>query len=222
MFIGFVLMDLIVQTLQARRAAVPAPADLLWKVPQGFYLSKGHTWLHPDASVGVKVGADALVAHALGAVDKVVLPKLGEYMEAGQPLFHLIYQGCELKIASSITGRVVALNPGLGKRPELVTKDPYGSGWICAITPTESDAGWSGMRSSEKAAAWLEREFHRLREFLSLRISPDLAAGVTCQDGGLPALGLLTHLDRRLWSAFEAEFLHPPQRIPLRPQGLGA
>jgi glycine cleavage system H protein len=214
MFLGFVLVDLIARALQARRAVVIRPGELLWKVPKGFYLSEGHTWLQPDASARVKVGADALVAHALGAVDKVVLPRPGELVKAGQPLFQLKYQAGDLKIPSSITGQVVALNPILEGHPDLVAKDPYGAGWICAITPTESNAGRDGMRSGERAAAWLEREFHRLREFLSVQISPDLAVGLTNQDGGLPAVGSLAHLDRGVWSAFEAEFLYPRQGEP--------
>jgi glycine cleavage system H protein len=153
MFVGFVLVDLMVQKLEAGRAAVSAPAGLPWNVPQGFYLSEGHTWSYPYSPVGVRVGADALVAHALGAVEKVVLLKRGELVEAGQPLFRLEYQGGELEIPSAVTGRVIALNQGLGTRPELVAKDPYGSGWICAITPTQPNSGFSGMRSGEKAAA---------------------------------------------------------------------
>ena len=207
MFIGFLLVDVVVQALQARRAAVSAPADLPWKVPKDFYLSEGHTWFHPDSSVGVRVGADALVAHALGAVEKLVLPKLGEQVKAGQPLFHLESQGCDLKVPCSITGKVVALNPRLGKCPELAAKDPYGAGWICAITPAQPDGGSEAMRSGEKAAAWLEREFHRFREFLSMQVSPDLAVGLTSQDGGLLAVGALTRFDRGVWSAFELEFL---------------
>jgi glycine cleavage system H lipoate-binding protein len=166
--------------------------------------------------VGVKVGADALVAHALGTVEKVVLPKLGGLAKAGEPLFRLEYHCHALKIPSSVTGRVVALNPGLGKRPELVVKDPYGSGWICAIAPTQPNGASGCMRSGEKAAAWLEQEFHRFREFLSMQVFPDLAVSVTCPDGGLPAVGALTQLARGGWYAFEAEFLCP-QRAPLSP-----
>jgi glycine cleavage system H protein len=213
MFIGFLLVDLIVQSLQARRAAVAAPAGLPWNVPHGFNLAEGHTWSHPDPSVGVKVGADALLAHALGSVERVGLPKLGELVKAGEPLFDLKYRGHELKILSSITGRVVALNPGLVKRPELVVRDPYGSGWICAITPTQADGRLEVMRSGEKAAVWLEQEFDRFREFLSRQVSPDLAVSVTYPDGGLPAVGALNQLAHSGWRAFEAEFLSS-QRSP--------
>jgi glycine cleavage system H protein len=210
MFIGFLLVDFVVQSLQARQAAVPTSADFPWKVPKGIYLSEGHTWFRPDSSMALKVGADALVAHALGAVEKVVLPKLGEPVKAGRPLFHLEYQGCDLEIPSSITGHVAALNPVLGKRPELVAQDPYGSGWICAITPAQWDSRPRVMRSGEKAIAWLEQEFHRFREFLSLQISPDPTLSVSYPDGGLPSVGSLTQLPRDGWRAFEAEFLRPP------------
>jgi hypothetical protein len=43
MFIGFLLVDVIVQSLKARRAAGSAPVGLSWNVPKGFYLSEGHT-----------------------------------------------------------------------------------------------------------------------------------------------------------------------------------
>jgi glycine cleavage system H protein len=209
MFIGFVLTDLVVQRVRAQRAPVSAPAKPIWGVPKGFYLSEGHTWSHPDSSVGIRVGVDALVAHAVGAAENVRLPKIGELVEAGQPLLGLGRQGCELKIPSSISGRVVALNTRLAKRPQLVAQDPYGSGWICAITPVQSDGCFASVRSGEKAVLWLEQEFDRFREFLSQQVLPDLDVSVTVQDGGLPVVGSLRELPLRGWRAFEAEFLAP-------------
>jgi len=206
MFIGFVLADAIVQ--QVGRKA-PASVEPVWDIPQGFYLFEGHSWSRPDSSVGVRVGADALVAHALGIVEKVVLPKLGQAVKTGQPLFRLERQGCGLNVRSSITGRVVAVNTRLGNRPHAVAKDPYRSGWICAITPTHSDDNHDGMRTGQKAANWLEQEFYRFREFLSMQVSPDLAVNVTCPDGGLPANGSLAELPLAGWGAFEAAFLAP-------------
>ena len=208
MFIGFLLTDAIVQRV-GRKA--PAPGEPAWEIPQGFYLFEGHSWSHPDSSLGVRVGVDALVAHALGVVEKVIPPKLGQVVKAGQPLFRLERRGRGLDIPGFVTGRVVALNPRLRKRPDSVAKDPYGCGWICAITPTQSDASPGGLRDGQKAASWLELEFHRFREFLSLQASADLATSVTLADGGLPAVGSLAELPLRGWDAFEAAFLAPGQ-----------
>jgi len=209
MFVGFVLTDLVVQLVRARRAPAGVPADSVWDIPRGFYLSEGHTWSCLESSLGMRVGADALVAHALGAVENVILPKLGELVESGQTLFGLTRQGRELKIPSSITGHVVALNPRLAKRPQLVASDPYGCGWVCAIPPVRPDGSSASIRSGEKAALWLEREFHRFREFLSKQVSPDLAVSVTYPDGGLPVVGSLSEIPPSGWRAFETEFLSP-------------
>jgi glycine cleavage system H protein len=206
MFIGFLLTDAIAQRV-GRKA--PANVESVWDIPQGFYLFEGHSWSRPDSSVGVRVGVDALVACALGVVEKVILPEPGQVVEAGQPLFRLERSGCGLNVRSSVTGRVVALNTRLGKRPDAVAKDPYGSGWICAITPTQSDNSLPGMRFGQKAADWLEQEFYRFREFLSMQVSPDMAVAITYPDGGLPANGSLAELPLRGWGAFEATFLDP-------------
>jgi len=206
MFIGFLLVDVILQ--RVRRKA-PVPTEFASSIPPGFYISEGHSWSHPDSSLGIRVGADALVVHALGTVEKVTLPKLGGLVEAGQPLFRLERQGCGFNVQSSITGRVVALNTVLATRPESVAKEPYGSGWICAITPTQSDGSSESMRCGQKAALWLGSEFNRFREFLTVQASPDAAVAVTCPDGGEAAVGSLTELPPSGWRAFETQFLTP-------------
>ena len=206
MFIGFLLTDAIVQRVGRRAPALREPA---WQVPQGTCLFEGHSWSRPDSSFGVKVGVDELVAHALGVVDAVVLPKLGQAVEAGQPLFRLERQGRELIVRTSVTGHVAAVNTLLGARPDSIAKDPYGSGWIWAITPTQSDATLGVMRYGLKATNWLEREFHRFREFLSLQVLSDSASEATYADGGLPAVGSLNELPLRGWDAFQVAFMSP-------------
>ena len=101
-------------------------------------------------------------------------------------------------------------NPALGDRPELVARDPYGAGWVCRIVSAYLDDGSGRMRWADKAAFWLECEFDRFCEFISARVSPDLALGATSLDGGLPQIGALTQLDDAAWSAFEVEFLRNP------------
>ncbi len=216
MFVGLVLVDLVLHKVEARRAVarqareiaseVRAP-DARWAVPQGVLIGEHHAWTKPDARLGIQVGAAALVAHALGTVDRIVLPAVGQEFEAGQPLFHVERRGRTLAIPSSLTGKVVAVNAQLERRPALVAEVPYGEGWVCAITPTRATNGTSLARSGLQATRWLAEEFNRFRDFISLQIAPDLAVGLTSQDGGLPTSGALAHLRAEAWKSFESEFL---------------
>lgn len=223
MFIGLVLVDLVLQRMEARRAAQPAgvghgvaplPTEsaaegplLPWRVPEAVYLAGNHTWLSPEKSGRMTLGADALVAHVLGSVRRVVLSRVGRSVRAGEPLFHLGLNDCELTIVSPVSGKVCAVNRRLEEDPELLSRDPYGAGWVCAVEPVGPTAHPDPGRFGQMAAQWLEDEFVRFREFLSTRVSPNLALGVTSQDGGIPTVGCLALFDRDVWAAFEEEFL---------------
>lgn len=220
MFVSLVLTDLTIEKWQAWRLAHPARAsrrtaeamaygfEALCQVPEGIHLASQHTWVKPDPTGGLEIGADALIVRAVGAVRRIILPKVGEQVTAGQPLFRLEHNGCVATIPSAITGRVMAVNSRLADHPELLSSDPYGSGWICYLNPTRAEQSAPSVRFGEQAAMWLETEFARFREFIFAQISPDSALGATSQDGGLPAPGCLGELGPAAWNAFEASFLH--------------
>jgi glycine cleavage system H protein len=219
MFVGLVLTDLAVekwrvwQKARAARSAASVRAmepQMLWQVPEGVHLSGVHTWFRPDPAGGLEIGADALIAYAVGTVRKIVLPKPGDHVTAGQPLFQLEREGRAVTVPFLVTGQVMAVNSRLVDQPELLSSDPYGSGWVCHLNPTRVEGAAPIMRFGEAAVTWLENEFVRFREFIVGQISPDLALGVTSQDGGLPAVGSLSELDAKAWSAFEADFLRRP------------
>jgi len=222
MFVGLVLTDLCLEKWPAwrakhiaRRALETHPArngvgfglDARWQVPEGIHLSDQHTWCKADPRGGIEVGADSLIAHVVGAVRGIILPEVGNQVNPGQPLCRLELKGRTLVVPSALAGRVVAVNSRLHDRPELLSSDPYGSGWICYLTPTQAEEPAPHMRFGENAMRWMEEEFVRLREFLSAQIPPDLALNATSHDGGLPAVGCLGELDSKAWTAFEEEFL---------------
>jgi glycine cleavage system H protein len=219
MFVGLVLIDLGVEKWrahQAARRALPTGRSLRWpeldlwcQLPAGVHLSPEHAWFKSDPTGGLEVGADALIAHAIGVACRVVLPKVGDQVNAGQPLFRLEHDGRGIIIPSAVTGRVLAVNSRLADHPQLLSSDPYGGGWVCYLTPTRMAEHTGALRFGEKAILWLENEFVRFREFLAAQAAPDLALGLTSQDGGLPVVGCLAELAPTTWTAFEAEFLRP-------------
>jgi len=219
MFVSLVLTDLAVEKWQAWRVAHAALAkspraevmaqrlDAGCQVPEGVQLAEQHTWVKPYPMGRWTMGADALIAHAAGAVRRIVLPKVGDQISAGQPLCRLDHNGRTLTIPSSLSGQVTAVNDRLVDQPQLLSSDPYGSGWICHLDPNRTQQPAPILRIGDQAAKWLENEFVRFREFIFAQASPDLALGFTSQDGGIPAVGCLNELDAAAWSAFEASFL---------------
>jgi len=222
-FIGLILLDVLIQKWQERRGArsrrlaaspwlSPSGREKLagWiSVPEGVYLSEGHAWAQPQPEGTVRAGADGLVSRALGHVSRVILPKVGDEVTAGDPLFHLELNRRVLTVNSPVSGRVVAVNRRLQERPGLVADDPFGDGWICSVVPVRRVQENGAMRLGERAAEWLKQEVSRLREFISTRLTPDLALGLTSQDGGAPASGCLARSDAKAWIDFEREFLRP-------------
>ncbi|MBI4167282.1 MAG: glycine cleavage system protein H [Acidobacteria bacterium] len=211
LFIGFIMVDLIVQKVEALRAARSAAAlaaqnalESWITVPEGVRLSKGHSWSLPLQEGTVRAGADALVAKALGSISRVTLPAVGEWVEAGAPLSRLELAGHTVTITSPVGGRISAVNHELKSRPELVATDPYGKGWVCSIAQVAPQD--RAAHFGREAVLWMESEVERLREFLSARLYPGFKLGVTSQDAGPPMPGALAQFDVDAWAAFENEF----------------
>ena len=178
-------------------------------LPEGVFLSKGHTWLAPQAEGVFFAGADALVGRALGAVSEVILPKVEQEVLTGTALFQLDLGGRVLTIPTPVTGRVVSVNPRLKDHPELIAQAPYGDGWVCGILPTRLAREKTSLRDGMEARAWLEREMDRLTEFFGALVPPDPALGATSLDGGAVVPGALRAFEAETWHAFEQKFLSP-------------
>lgn len=217
MFLSLIITDFgihkwntwqVARSTQRVASATAFSSEELWQVPEDVHLSDVHTWFRPEPSGGLEIGIDTLISHALGAVQRIRFPQPGAEVTTGQKLFSLDRNGCSIDIPSTVTGKVVAVNTDLQNQPSLLSSDPYGRGWICRVTPTSLGQVTSKVRFGEQAIAWLECEFSRLSEFLSLQLSPELALGTTSQDGGIPACGCLGELDASKLKAFETQFLN--------------
>lgn len=127
MFLGFILADLTLQKLEARRAAlalVPARGGVSpargaarpairrdWPaLPEAIYLSESHSWLRPRPLGVFQIGLDALVGQAVGSVTRIVPPRVGSEVWAGAPLFQIAAGERVLTVAAPVSGRVVEVN----------------------------------------------------------------------------------------------------------------
>jgi hypothetical protein len=68
--------------------AVVKPVDVLdikgFKIPQGFYLHPGHTWVKIEEGSTVRVGLDDFALRLLGPLDQIQAPLMGKQLEQGR------------------------------------------------------------------------------------------------------------------------------------------
>ena len=115
-------------------------------------LHSSHSWacMLPR---GVLVGADDLVQAALGPVERVDLPAIGQRVEQGDPLFVLRRGDRSLEVRAPITGTVLARNELLSERPGAVNEDPFREGWVVRLRADNVAEGKEARAGEGKHAA---------------------------------------------------------------------
>jgi len=92
----------------------------------------------------VRMGITDYAQDALGDIVFVLLPEVGSRVEQGGVLGEVESTKSVSEIYAPVAGEVVAINGSLADAPEKLNSDPYGEGWICEISPVDSDA-YSGL-----------------------------------------------------------------------------
>ncbi len=105
-------------------------------VPGDLRYSKDHEWVRSDGAA-VRVGITDYAQDALGDVVFVQLPSPGDEVSASAELGEIESTKSVSEIYAPISGVVAEVNLALEDEPELVNSDPYGEGWMVAITPSE-------------------------------------------------------------------------------------
>ena len=211
-FLVFLFIDYLIQK-KTQPAEVQEPARRSFErfvIPRGYFFSQKHAWLEILGSGNARVGIDDFVQKIIGSIDSVRLVPEKIAVKRGDPILTITQNGRELSLGAPISGKVLAVNDALLKSPELLTQDPYLSGWIATIQPENISSELKSMSVAEEAAIWLRKEVTRFRDFITVR-TPQLATGVTMLDGGLPVVGALKGADVSVWKEFEQEFLSPAQ-----------
>lgn len=108
-------------------------------VPQDLKYTQSHEWIKKDNAGNYIVGISDHAQSLLGDLVYVDLPKEGAFFDKGQDLGVVESVKAASDVYAPISGTVVAVNSELQTQPELVNKDPYEQGWICAIKPAQEN-----------------------------------------------------------------------------------
>lgn len=156
-------------------------------------LAPGHVWARVSGDEAC-VGADDLMQAALGPVDRIDLPGIGQHVDAGQPLFRLHHGERALTGRSPLTGTVVAVNGGLHEEPALVNADPFTGGWAVRLAADDLRHERHGLRRGGEARELFCREVDRM-----LGVVAGAEGVPALADGGEIVAEIHRHIDDATW-----------------------
>jgi glycine cleavage system H protein len=209
-FLFFIVLDYfmnrnkVIQTVGIEVQASPARAGANFVdgflVPENVSYHSGHSWLVRDRQHSVRVGADEFASALLGKIEKIELPKPGQWIRQGQKLVSFYKNGERTEMVSPTEGEVMEINTDILKDPALLRQDPYGKGWLVTVhVPDEENTGRNLMPKA-LVRDWMREAAERL-----YGRQPQLA-GAVAADGGRAAEDLLRTLPGVNWKEVTAEF----------------
>jgi glycine cleavage system H protein len=169
-------------------------------VPQTVSYHSGHSWLTTERKGVVRIGADEFAAALAGKLEKIELPKPGQWIRQGQKVISFYRDGKKTEMVSPTEGEVLQVNAEVLDNPALLRQDPYGKGWLVSVhVPDEENTG-RNLVPKGLVHEWMREAVERL-----YALQPALA-GAVAADGGRPADDLLAALPDADWRQVTAEF----------------
>jgi len=107
--------------------------------PEQLRYSSEHEWVAVE-DTRARVGITDYAQDALGDVVYVDLPDVGLAVIGGSSCAEVESTKSVSEIYAPVSGTVVEVNTALDDQPELVNRDPYGSGWIFVVEMADAVA----------------------------------------------------------------------------------
>jgi glycine cleavage system H protein len=210
-FATFIVIDLVLNRKKAPKIATetelqPVMAESDPEVVGGFAVPSnvryhpGHTWVQRERKNVNRVGADAFAAAFAGPVDRIELPKPGQWVRQGQKVASFVRNGEKIELVSPVEGEVVEINSTLLTNPSLLREEPYGKGWMMNVFSPDEDSPARNLLPVNLVRSWMQEAADRL-----FALQPQLA-GATAADGGEPVADPAAALDAKTWKKAAEEF----------------
>jgi glycine cleavage system H lipoate-binding protein len=186
--------------------AVVRPINVLnikgFKLPHGYYLHHGHTWVKIEEGSTVRVGLDDFALRLLGPLDRIEAPLMGKAVEQDRGDISLCRGDNRAEVLSPVSGVVTDINPKLREAGNLANQEPYANGWIMLLHSSSIRKDLKNLLIGKQASEFLDQEIEHLYQVIEEEAGPLAADGGYFGDdifGNMPQLG---------WHKLTQRFLH--------------
>ena len=123
-------------------------------VPAQLKFTKDHEWIKVEGSEAL-IGITDYAQSELGEIVFVELPATGDSIVAEASFGTVEAVKAVSDLFMPVSGEVIAINPLLEDKPELINEDPYGEGWMIRIQ-LNNPAQVDGLLSAEAYSALIQ------------------------------------------------------------------
>ena len=102
-------------------------------MPEGYYYTKGDTWVRREEDGRIHLGITDYAQKKLKKIEYLNLPDIESEVVQNESLGEVESLKAVSEMVSPISGKVMSINGEAVDNPELLNKDPYGAGWILEI-----------------------------------------------------------------------------------------
>jgi len=128
-------------------------------VPAELKYVSTHEWARKDESDIITVGITDHAQDLLGDVVYIELPSIGQLISSGEECGVVESVKAASDIYSPVSGEVIEINEELEESPDLVNKDPYGSGRIFRLRLKKAEE-FDNLLSAENYMKQIGEEIH--------------------------------------------------------------
>lgn len=107
-----------------------------YNMPDDLYYHEEDSWVKVETDGTVRIGMDDFYQKQAGDTTYIDLPFEGDTVSQGETCGKIQSSKWVGKLVSPISGEIAEVNGELENDCRLINKDPYGSGWIMRIKPS--------------------------------------------------------------------------------------
>lgn len=185
--------------------AVVKPVEELdiegFKIPQGYYLHRGHAWVKIEEENTVRIGLDEFAARTFGPFSRIDTPLLGKTIRQDHSGIALVRDDNTAKLLSPISGVITATNPRLLEDDGFANRDTYAEDWFLRVHADNLRRDLKQLMISHETVAFLSVEVERLYAVI------EAAAGPLTVDGGRLGSDIYGNLPQLDWPGLARTFL---------------
>jgi len=172
-----------------------------FRVPQGYYFHRGHTWIKVEEGTSVRVGIDEFALRLIGPFDHIEAPLLGREVCQDRPNIAAFRDGRRADILSPVNGIVTAINPRLRENGSLAGDEPYSEGWVMNVHSTDLRRDLKNLMIHKETEAFMEAEVNDLYRLI------EEVAGPLSADGGDLGRDIYGNMPELGWKRLTRSFL---------------